>query len=37
LPDGSPSKLSISQTLDARGDMIESKIFELEAREVEED
>jgi NADH-quinone oxidoreductase subunit J len=37
LPDGSPSKLSISQTLDARGDMIESKIFELEAKEVEED
>jgi len=37
LPDGTAAKLSISQTLDARGDMIESKVFELKEREQEED
>jgi NADH-quinone oxidoreductase subunit J len=37
LPDGSPAPTSVSATLDARGDMLSSKPFELEAREVEED
>ena len=36
LPDGSPAPSSISATLEARGDMIDSKIFELEVKEVEE-
>jgi len=37
LPDGSPAPSSISATLDARGDMLSSKPFELEVKEVEED
>jgi len=37
LPDGSPAPTSISATLEARGDMLSSKPFELEAKEVEED
>jgi NADH-quinone oxidoreductase subunit J len=37
LPDGSPAPSSISATLDARGDMLTSKPFELEVKEVEED
>jgi NADH-quinone oxidoreductase subunit J len=37
LPDGSPAPSSISATLEARGDMLSSKPFELEAKEVEED
>ena len=37
LPDGSPAPTSVSATLDARGDMLSSKPFELEAKEVEED
>ena len=36
LPDGSPAPSSISATLKARGDMLDSKIFELEAKEEEE-
>ena len=37
LPDGTPAPLSISATLEARGDMLSTKPFELEAKEVEED
>ena len=37
LPDGKPAPTSISRVLEARGDVIESKIFELEAKEREED
>ena len=37
LPDGKPAPTSISRLLEARGDVIESKIFELEAKEREED
>ena len=37
LPDGTPAPTSISATLKARGDMLDSKIFELEVKEVEED
>jgi NADH-quinone oxidoreductase subunit J len=37
LPDGSPAASSISATLEARGDMLSSKPFELEVKEVEED
>ncbi len=37
LPDGSPAPSSVSATLDARGDMLSSKPFELEVKEVEED
>ena len=37
LPDGSPAPTSVSATLDARGDILSSKPFELEAKEVEED
>jgi NADH-quinone oxidoreductase subunit J len=37
LPDGTPAPTSISATLDARGDMLSSKPFELEVKEVEED
>jgi NADH-quinone oxidoreductase subunit J len=37
LPDGSPAPTSISATLEARGDMLSSKPFELEVKEVEED
>ena len=37
LPDGSAAAASISGTLKSRGDMLESAIFELEVKEVEED
>ena len=37
LPDGTPAAASVSRVLEARGDVIDSKIFELEAKEVEED
>ena len=37
LPDGTPAPTSVSATLDARGDMLTSKPFELEVKEVEED
>lgn len=37
LPDGSAAPTSVSRVLEARGDVIDSKIFELEAKEVEED
>mgnify|MGYP003346228771 CR=1 FL=1 len=37
LPDGKPATASISRVLEARGDVIDSKIFELEKREVEEE
>ncbi len=37
LPDGTPAPSSVSATLDARGDMLSSKPFELEVKEVEED
>ena len=37
LPDGTPAPSSISGTLKARGDMLESALFELEVKEVEED
>ncbi len=37
LPDGSPAPSSVSATLEARGDMLTSKPFELEVKEVEED
>ena len=37
LPDGKAAPSSISKVLEARGDVIDSKIFELEAKEVEED
>jgi NADH-quinone oxidoreductase subunit J len=37
LPDGTPAPTSVSATLDARGDMLSSKPFELEVKEVEED
>ncbi len=36
LPDGSPAPTSISSVLEARGDMITSKIFELQQKEEEE-
>jgi NADH-quinone oxidoreductase subunit J len=36
LPDGSAAPTSISRTWEARGDIIKSDIFELEASEVEE-
>jgi NADH-quinone oxidoreductase subunit J len=36
LPDGTPAALSISATLDARGNMIDSKLFELEEKKEEE-
>jgi NADH-quinone oxidoreductase subunit J len=37
LPDGKPAAASVSRVLEARGDVIESKIFELESREAEEE
>ncbi len=37
LPDGTPAPSSVSATLEARGDMLTSKPFELEVKEVEED
>jgi len=37
LPDGTPAPSSISATLDARGDMLSSKPFELEVKKEEED
>ncbi|MEJ6577911.1 MAG: NADH-quinone oxidoreductase subunit J [Actinomycetota bacterium] len=37
LPDGTPAPLSVSATLEARGDMLSSKPFELEVKEEEED
>jgi len=37
LPDGTPAPTSVSATLDARGDMLSTKPFELEVKEVEED
>jgi NADH-quinone oxidoreductase subunit J len=37
LPDGKAAPSSISKVLEARGDVIDSKIFELEVKEVEED
>jgi NADH-quinone oxidoreductase subunit J len=37
LPDGTPAPSSISATLDARGDMLTSKPFELEVKKAEED
>jgi NADH-quinone oxidoreductase subunit J len=37
LPDGKAAPASISKVLEARGDVIDSKIFELKASEVEED
>lgn len=37
LPDGSPAPSSISATLEARGDMLSSKPFELEVKKEEED
>ena len=37
LPDGTPAPLSVSATLEARGDMLCSKPFELEVKEEEED
>jgi len=37
LPDGSPAPSSISATLEARGDMLSSKPFELEVKKAEED
>ena len=37
LPDGTPAPTSVSATLEARGDMLTSKPFELEVKEVEED
>jgi NADH-quinone oxidoreductase subunit J len=37
LPDGKPAPTSISRTLEARGDVIESKLFELEEKAAEED
>ena len=37
LPDGSPAAASVSRVLEARGDVVDSKIFELEKREVEEE
>ena len=37
LPDGRPAAASVSRVLEARGDVIDSKIFQLEAKEVEED
>jgi NADH-quinone oxidoreductase subunit J len=37
LPDGTPAPSSVSATLDARGDMLTTKPFELEVKEVEED
>jgi len=36
LPDGTPAPTSISATLEARGDMMDSKLFELEAKPEEE-
>ena len=36
LPDGSPAPTSISGVLEARGDMINSKAFELQQKEEEE-
>ena len=36
LPDGTPAALSISATLEARGNMIDNKLFELEVKEEEE-
>ena len=36
LPDGTPAPSSISATLNARGNMIDSKLFELELKEEEE-
>ena len=37
LPDGSPAPTSVSRVLEARGDVIDSKIFALEAKEKEEE
>lgn len=37
LPDGSPAPTSVSRVLEARGDVIESRIFELEVKDREED
>jgi len=37
LPDGTPAPSSVSATLDARGDMLTTKPFELEVKKVEED
>jgi NADH-quinone oxidoreductase subunit J len=37
LPDGTPAPTSVSATLEARGDMLTSKPFELEVKETEED
>ena len=37
LPDGTPAPSSVSATLDARGDMLNTKPFELEVKELEED
>ena len=37
LPDGTPAPSSVSATLDARGDMLTTKPFELEVKELEED
>ncbi len=36
LPNGTPAPTSISATLEARGDMMDSKLFELEAKPEEE-
>ena len=37
LPDGSPAAASVSRVLEARGDVVDSKIFELEKQEMEEE
>ena len=37
LPDGTPAPTSVSRVLEARGDVIDSKIFALEAKEKEEE
>jgi NADH-quinone oxidoreductase subunit J len=37
LPDGTPAPTSVSATLEARGDMLTSKPFELEVKETVED
>ena len=37
LPDGTPAPTSVSRVLEARGDVIDSKVFALEKKEVEEE
>lgn len=37
LPDGTPAPTSVSRVLEARGDVIDSKVFALEKKELEEE